>query len=77
MTARRKRRLKTLYVASLFIDRKIYSNAARTGLWVRVLRTFRFVYRPLAWARLKFNSSRFPLEVVAFEAIKRLTYGKS
>lgn len=77
MTPRRKRLLKTLYVASLFIDRKIYSNAARTGLWVLALRAFRVVYRPLAWARLKFNWSRFPLEVVAFEAVKRLTYGKS
>jgi len=76
MTKRRKRLLKTLYVASLFIDRKIHSHAARTGLWVLVLRTFRFVYRPLAWARLRFNSSFLPLEVVAFETVKRFTSGK-
>jgi len=73
ITPQRKRLLKTLYVASLFIDRKIYSNVARQGLWVLLLRTFRFVYRPLAWARLRFNTSLFPVELVAFETVKRLT----
>lgn len=76
MTPHRKRLLKTLYVASLFVDRKVYANVAGSGPWALALRAFRRVYRPLAWARLRFNTAVLPLEVVAFETVKRFTSGR-
>ena len=68
---KRKLLLKALYIASIYIDRKVYINVMNNGLLVFFLRLFRALYYPIAYLRFRYCRASLALEVRIFYAFKR------
>ncbi|MFH1678643.1 MAG: radical SAM protein [Candidatus Omnitrophota bacterium] len=64
--------LKTLYVGSLFIDRKVYLNVPQKTFYGNSVRFVYNLFHKLSKARFRTCSAVVPLEAVLFDVFKRI-----
>jgi len=63
--------LKTLYIASIYIDKKIYINVMERTILAILIKFFRLVYYPIAWLRFRFCSGAMAIENRIFYGFKK------